>query len=246
MPLTAVILAAGVGSRLGDIGKRYSKPTVPVAGRPLIHWIADMLASAGVERLVIVGHPSDRRLAEITRDMGHATLVIQAQRRVIADALHCALPEVADEDAYLACACDSLYRSTEVAALIGMGRRNPGSAIVGVLEMGIEATASRSAVQLDGDDVTEIIEKPAPGTIDSGLVALPLYWLPRAFAAHVAYTSQATNETFISTSLTRFRRSGGSIRALRLSMRLEITTAEDLARAEQVLVRRTPWPLSSR
>ncbi|HVM96653.1 MAG TPA: NTP transferase domain-containing protein, partial [Candidatus Acidoferrales bacterium] len=231
MPLTAVILAAGAGSRLGELAMRYSKATVPVAGRPLIYWITDMLSAAGVEQFVIVGHPSDSRLAEIMNELDRATLVIQRERRGIADALHCALPAVNSEPAFLACACDSLYPVTEVETLIDRGRANLDDAIVGVLEMGRAATASRSVVQTDGEQVTQIVEKPVPGSVDSGLVALPLYWLPQRFMPYCSYAAANRGETYVSTALNRFLLSGGTLRAVAFSRRLEVTTPEDLQSA---------------
>jgi len=48
-----VILAAGVGSRLGEIA-RGAKFAVNVAGRPLIHYPILSLASVGVKKIVVV------------------------------------------------------------------------------------------------------------------------------------------------------------------------------------------------
>ncbi len=44
----AVILMAGVGSRLGSAGGSFAKPLVQIAGRPLISYTFDALVRAGV------------------------------------------------------------------------------------------------------------------------------------------------------------------------------------------------------
>ena len=57
MSIGAVVLAAGQGTRM-----RSSLPKVlhPLAGRPMVGWVLDALAGAGVERtVVVVGHGSD-------------------------------------------------------------------------------------------------------------------------------------------------------------------------------------------
>lgn len=60
----AVILMAGLGSRLRDARAAVPKPLVPIAQRPLISYVIDRLAQAGVRRLhAIVGYESDRLLA---------------------------------------------------------------------------------------------------------------------------------------------------------------------------------------
>jgi len=229
---TAVILAAGAGSRLGALGRRHSKPTVPLAGRPLIDWVIGYLRAAGVGHIIVVGHPADARLAAVLRDSHpQITLVHQPERRGIADALCHALPLVADQSAYLACACDSLFKPADIARLIASGQAQTDAAVIGVLEMGVAATASRSAVRLDGNRVVEILEKPAPGSVASGLVALPLYWLPRCVAPHLEAVPPLRGEHYVSRALNTFAQSGGQVRAVTISERVEITTAADVAAA---------------
>ena len=226
---TAVILAAGAGTRLGALGRVHSKPMVPVAGRPLIDWVIRSLRRAGVGPLIVVGHPSDSQLAAFLGEQHPAiTLVVQPQRRGIADALCHALPLVAQQAAFLACACDSLIPPADIGRLIALGQQHVGSAVIGVLDMGREATASRSAVRLEGDRVVEIVEKPAPGMAASGLVALPLYWLPQSVASHIEAAPSVRGERYVSTALNAFIRSGGLVHAVWVSERMEITTAADV------------------
>lgn len=233
---TAVILAAGAGTRLGALGRRYSKPMVPVAGRPLIDWVIGRLGETTVARVIVVGHPSDAQLAAFLRaSHPQVTLVLQPERRGIADALTHALPLLADEPAYLACACDSLFPPDDIARAIACGELHPGDAVLGILDMGLEATATRSAVRLNGDRAIEIIEKPVAGTAPSSLVALPLYWLPQSFARYVDTALAVSAERYISTALNAFAAGGGIVRAVTVSERIEITVADDVERAAQRL-----------
>ena len=50
--MRAGIIAAGEGSRLAAVGA--VKPLIPVAGKPLIHWIADGLRTAGASALTVL------------------------------------------------------------------------------------------------------------------------------------------------------------------------------------------------
>ena len=52
----AMILAAGYGSRLGELGQRRPKPMLPVAGRPLVRWGADWLVHHGIRDIVVNLH----------------------------------------------------------------------------------------------------------------------------------------------------------------------------------------------
>jgi glucose-1-phosphate thymidylyltransferase len=237
---TAVIAAAGAGTRLGALARRHSKAMVPIAGRPLIDWGITRLHAAGIEPVVVVAHAGDRPLADFLR-AAHpdARLALQHERRGIADALRCALPLLGD-DAYLACACDSLFAPAEIAAVAARGRQRDGAAVVGVLEMSAAATATRSAVRLDGERIVDIVEKPAAGSTPSGLVAAPLYWLPRAVDVFLASTAARGGERHVSSALSDFVAAGGTVLAVRLSGRIEITTAEDVERAARALAQAAP------
>jgi MurNAc alpha-1-phosphate uridylyltransferase len=55
-PKTAMVLAAGFGTRLRPLTDTTPKPMVKVLGRPMIDGVLDRLVAAGVERVVINLH----------------------------------------------------------------------------------------------------------------------------------------------------------------------------------------------
>lgn len=66
-PITqAMVLAAGLGTRLRPITDTMPKPLVPVAGKPMIDYGLDALADAGVTRTAVnVHHFADRMEAHL-------------------------------------------------------------------------------------------------------------------------------------------------------------------------------------
>ena len=67
-PKTAMVLAAGIGSRMRPLTDTMPKALVPVAGVPLIDRVLNRLAEAGVERAVVnVHHFADQLEAHLAR-----------------------------------------------------------------------------------------------------------------------------------------------------------------------------------
>jgi len=54
--MDAMILAAGLGTRLGPIGERLPKALIDVGGRPMIEHVARLLVEAGADRLIVNVH----------------------------------------------------------------------------------------------------------------------------------------------------------------------------------------------
>lgn len=62
----AMVLAAGLGTRLRPITDRMPKPLVPIAGKPMIDYVLDALEEAGIERAVVnVHHHADQMRAHL-------------------------------------------------------------------------------------------------------------------------------------------------------------------------------------
>lgn len=72
---TAMVMAAGLGTRMRPLTDTLPKPMVPVAGKPLIDHALDRLAEAGIARAVVnvhhfpeavEGHLAGRSLPQVT------------------------------------------------------------------------------------------------------------------------------------------------------------------------------------
>lgn len=55
---TAVLPAAGAGTRMRPATRAVPKELLPVGGRPAIQWVVEEAACAGIERIVVVSSPA--------------------------------------------------------------------------------------------------------------------------------------------------------------------------------------------
>jgi NDP-sugar pyrophosphorylase family protein len=115
--MDAVILAAGLGTRLRPHTLSTPKPLLAVQGRPILDWIIGALPP--VERLVVVVNYLAEQVEEYLKNQRHVAdwvAVRQEVPRGTGDALRVCRPHV-HSDRFLVLNGDDLYGAADLAAL---------------------------------------------------------------------------------------------------------------------------------
>ena len=83
VPRVAMVLAAGLGTRMRPLTDTVPKPLIKVAGRPLIDHVLDRLAETGVERAVVNIHHFGEQLQQHLTQRKHPQIVISDERGLL-------------------------------------------------------------------------------------------------------------------------------------------------------------------
>ncbi|MGP4014927.1 sugar phosphate nucleotidyltransferase [Saccharopolyspora sp. 5N708] len=87
----AVVLAGGLGTRLGPLAERVPKVLQPVDGRPFLHLMLEPVVRAGLRRFhFCLGHLAEQVLPELAKVPGTATATVDPEPRGTAGALRAA------------------------------------------------------------------------------------------------------------------------------------------------------------
>jgi NDP-sugar pyrophosphorylase family protein len=66
--MKAMVLAAGLGTRMRPLTLLRAKPALPVLNRPLLHWTLERLARAGVSEVMINLHHLPDSVTDVVGD----------------------------------------------------------------------------------------------------------------------------------------------------------------------------------
>jgi GTP:adenosylcobinamide-phosphate guanylyltransferase len=107
--IPAVVMAAGLGTRLRPLTERYAKPVLPVDGKPVVAQLLRELAGAGCPRAtVVVGHLGEqvRRLLGDGRSFG---IPVRYADQPEPDGSADAVRRAGEEPPYLVLAADTVF-----------------------------------------------------------------------------------------------------------------------------------------
>lgn len=174
--MNAMILAAGLGTRLGSLGRAVPKALIELAGKPLLLRQLEYLERHGVDRVVInVHHLPDKIQAFAESYAGPVELVIVTEPVLLGTAggVRNALPQLQPGPFIV------LYGDVVVAepldAMLALHRERRAVATLAVHEA--DSAAGKGVVEVgERDRVTRFAEKQTsargPALINSGLYVL--------------------------------------------------------------------------
>ncbi len=116
--IPAVVIAAGLGTRLRPLTERYAKPVLPIDGQPVVARLLRDLAGAGCPRVTVVtGHLADQ-VETLLGDGRGFGLELRYVRQPQPDGSADAVRRAGEEPPYLVAAADTLFPAGGIAHVV--------------------------------------------------------------------------------------------------------------------------------
>jgi UDP-N-acetylglucosamine diphosphorylase/glucosamine-1-phosphate N-acetyltransferase len=201
--MKAVVLAAGGGTRMWPLAANKPKHLLPVGGRPLITHILRAIKEAQIEEvMVVVGFRSDLIRSSLG-DGSELGLRIgyldQPQWTGTASALKIAFNSIRDE-AFLVVYGDLWVTASAIQRVVEKSRDCPR--VMGVVHLA--NPSEYGLIELRGDDVIKIVEKPSRRAKHGGWVNTGIYVVDGEVSRAVRQTSTSKRGEYeFTTSLQR-------------------------------------------
>jgi len=158
--MKAAILAAGEGRRLWPLTQHRPKPMLPVGNRPLLEYVIEAVAAAGIEEIIlVVGYQRSRIQTHFgDGDQWDVDIeyVVQERQLGTGHAVAQLQPHVDDHEEFIVLNGDRLIEQTLVEAV----RDAPTDAAATVGVTRVEDPQRYGVVTTDGDRLLNIEEKP--------------------------------------------------------------------------------------
>lgn len=165
--MKAILPVAGAGSRLRPLTNTDPKTLVQVAGKPILGHILDRLTPVGVTEIVlIVGQWGDRIVEYVERAYPglRVTAVEQTEPKGLGHAIYTGRSAFAPEEPMLIVLGDTIFQADLKTAL------EPGVSAIGVRR--VPNPSDFGVVELAGERVRRLIEKPAEPPTDLAIVGI--------------------------------------------------------------------------
>ena len=220
---TAVIPAAGLGTRFLPVTKSVPKELLPILDKPMLQYVVEEAAEAGIERVIVVtsrGKESiaayfqaqpdlEERLAEsgatalagkvrAATELAQVSFVIQEQPLGLGHAVLTAEEAVAGEPFVVILPDDIIAHSPGVVAQMLKVHENTGGGVVAVEPMPWERVHNYGVVDATPVDdrvhqIQGLVEKPTRQEAPSNLTIGGRYILPPEIFDHLRRTPPGTN-----------------------------------------------------
>jgi UTP--glucose-1-phosphate uridylyltransferase len=216
----AIVPVAGLGTRLLPATRSQPKEMLPLIDKPVVQYVVEELAEAGIERILFVTGAHKRAIEDHFDhpDVGVKILYTrQARPAGLGDAIRCA-EGFANDGVVVALGDGVIDPPGIVPRLIEAFESDGADVALAVAPVADEEVSRRGIVVVNGQEVTDLLEKPQAAEVASRTAMVGRYVLgPRVFDALRDLGPDASGEVQLTDGLRRVLAGDGRIVAVPLA-----------------------------
>jgi len=156
---TALILAAGKGSKIWPYGVTRNKSAIPIANRPIIQWTVDALRENGIENIIVVTGYRKEQLFHALSTYKGISFIEQKGSVGTVPALLSGLQSV-DYDQFCVVYGDVMVKPEDVSALLSAHQQNHPIATAMLQPLGDEMPNDWLCAQVKDDKIEYVLGHP--------------------------------------------------------------------------------------
>lgn len=230
----AVILAAGKGTRMGELTAQVPKPMLLLVGKPILEHVLNRLSEAGIrETLLVVGYYGEKIREHFA---GYKMALRFEEQTVINGTAKAAMlaRDFVGDDAFLMTFGDILCEPADYRGLIAL-MDSEACGVLGVKY--VEDPAPGAAVYEEEGRVVKIIEKPPVGTSSTNWNSAGVYvFRAKIFAELERVAVSSRGEYELTSGIAQLIEHGETLRMYPIASEwLDVGRPADLKRAEEML-----------
>ena len=194
--------------------------------------VMETLVENGLDDFILVVSPDDREIVDYfeteSRLDVRVQFVVQPERRGMADALSRAAELIQGD--FLLTACDNLVSGNDLSQMLAIWNSKPQpNGFLALMEVPKEKIKSVGIVELNGEWVTNIIEKPDPEEVSGNTASMPLYIFTKRILDYLTEVPLSPRGEYeLQDAIQMLIERDGRVRGYHAAGRLTLTSPADL------------------
>ena len=190
--MKAIILTAGEGTRMRPLTVTKPKTMLQVGGKPILQYNVESLRDAGIKDITMVVGYREEVIKDHFKDGSdhgvNINYVTQEERLGTAHAIGSTRDTVSGN--FIILNGDIIVDPVLIEDLIEKYQSKNARSVLVLTE--VDDPSSFGVVEIDGDKITNIIEKPAPGEAPSNLINAGIYLFDEHIFQAIELTGKST------------------------------------------------------
>ena len=180
--MTAIIPAAGHGTRFLPVTRVVPKEMLPIGAKPALELIVDEARSAGAEEIVLVISEGKELIRRYFEGQPGIRFVYQKEQKGLG---HAVLQAAVDDEVLILLGDAIVLGCNAAKEMVEVSSKNGNAAVIGCERVPKEKVSRYGIMKLEGNRIVDMVEKPSVEEAPSDIAVAGRYLLPAAIFGYL-------------------------------------------------------------